>query len=759
MKNVIYLIATALFALVACEQPEPNALKPEGAADEVETQLVLSVSTGTPATRMSADAVQKNNNFLGITDARMYAFHSDMLGGADNPTYAVKTDGTGLLKTYELGTLYLPTQITASDNKTSSSNRILKLMVPNGVNSVVFYGKAPNPTPGAGQGYTLCHYNDTLDKIHFHVKRRIGDATDLASYDATARVMIAVVNFLMDSRVEAVAKDEFGYAQPEISVKEIGHIYGYRYKHDAAYGHDPYLSKMRDLNDMEQLMGEAYYNFSRIPDRVYRAGNSSSIIKLGNAIVQLLKPYGIEDSGDALSANMLRLGTEIERRISLVFEQNQMTGEITAYKQVGTILSNLGLANNPAYAGAKSLNDYPYGDFNIPEGAAQFTYTHVPVSGTYFSAGTDEFYYLHPNAPLVNPNMESFEPRKYVFPAELMYYVNSGLRTSDNEVADANYPNGVTPWDTDALWTEKGFAKNGTVGPDTKAIAVRDNINYGVSLLQTSVQWGSKNGEWNGQASSLMLSDNRGAVLGIQEGDRTFPASSANLYLRGVLVGGVNPLYDWQYLPTQKFDYKDESDNPYGSFDGVIYDDQLAGAEPIPNLASIKGVPVPTTAPNYTLVYDNYNPAKDKSHQDSVYVTLEFVNMGEPFYGKYETIPTGGTFYLLGKLEPNFSSTGEGSGQFSGTWPSYYQIPPVYGIQGDTEAVPSGKRPGQSKQIPRVFMQNYVTKVTFRINEDSLKYAFYAIPDLKAAQMSLGLSVDLSWIDGYSFDVTFGQVN
>ena len=753
MKKVFYLMATALFALVACEQPEPGTPTLEGNADEVETQLVLSVSTGAPSTRMSADAVQKNNNFLGITDATMYAYDSGYLGSATTPTYTLKTDGTGWKKTYDLGTLYQSNAITAANNKTSSSNRIMKLMVPNGVNSVVFYGRAINPMPDAKQGYTLRHLNDTLEKVHFHVTRRIGDASEVASYDATARLMIAVINFLMDSNVPAKTEAYMGYTNlPAISVKEIGHIYAYRYAHDDDYNHAPYMDKMRDLLDLEQVMGAAYYAFSKIGNKEYRAGNSRSILAMVTGMVQMLAANDSNAPMDSYSANMMRLGDEIERRIKLVFDLNLETGEVLGFQSIDNIRTSLGLNSNTAYDHAKDLNNYPYGDFNIPEGAAQFIYTHVATSGSYFTAGADEFYYLHPNAPLVNPKMESFEPRKYIYPAELMYFVNSGLRTSSEEIPDSDFPNGVTPWEDDDNAKWGSFSNHGTVGPDTRTIAVRDNINYGVALLQTSVQW---------SADNLIMKDNRGAIMGIQEGDKSIKASDANFYLRGVLVGGVNPIYDWQYLPTQKFtsEFADESGQTYGSYDGVIYDDEIVGAGPIPNNTSVKGVSVPTAQDNFTLVYDNYNPAKDRAHQDSVYVTLEFVNMGEPFYGKNNVIPTGGTFYLLGKLEPNFTTTGTDSGLFSGTWPSHYQIPPVYGIQGDTEAVPDGKKPGQSKQIPRVFIQNYVTKVTFKIGENSLKYAFYSIPDMKAAQMSLGLSVDLSWIDGYSFDIEFGPVN
>ena len=46
-----------------------------------------------------------------------------------------------------------------------------------------------------------------------------------------------------------------------------------------------------------------------------------------------------------------------------------------------------------------------------------------------------------------------------------------------------------------------------------------------------------------------------------------------------------------------------------------------------------------------------------------------------------------------------------------------------------------------------------MTKATFRIGQMSLHNAYVTTPDLRTTQMSLGLSVDLSWETGYEFFV------
>lgn len=45
-----------------------------------------------------------------------------------------------------------------------------------------------------------------------------------------------------------------------------------------------------------------------------------------------------------------------------------------------------------------------------------------------------------------------------------------------------------------------------------------------------------------------------------------------------------------------------------------------------------------------------------------------------------------------------------------------------------------------------------MTSATFVIGETSLQKALVAVPDLRAGQISLGLSVDLNWQTGLTYD-------
>ena len=145
-------------------------------------------------------------------------------------------------------------------------------------------------------------------------------------------------------------------------------------------------------------------------------------------------------------------------------------------------------------------------------------------------------------------------------------------------------------------------------------------------------------------------------------------------------------------------------------------------------------------------MYDNYNSSEPENNQNDVYVALELVNNGDAFYGRDNLIPNGGVFYLVAKIEkPNADKINT----LHTLLPSDHQIPPIYGVDG--EAVPDGHYAGESKKLARVFIQDFITSATFRIGHTALQKAYYSVPDLRASQMSLGLSVDLQWIPGISY--------
>jgi hypothetical protein len=69
-------------------------------------------------------------------------------------------------------------------------------------------------------------------------------------------------------------------------------------------------------------------------------------------------------------------------------------------------------------------------------------------------------------------------------------------------------------------------------------------------------------------------------------------------------------------------------------------------------------------------------------------------------------------------------------------------------------------QPGQKvidnpNSINQVFKQDYITTAKLTIGANSLKKAYNVVPDLRSPKLELGLSVDLTWEKGITFEQEF----
>ena len=85
MKKNLFLSATALvgmMSMVSCSSEDE--MKPQnGKREEVKTSFTLSVGSVKPGTRMSADEVQADNAFNGMTGIQLFPFNCDPNVGID----------------------------------------------------------------------------------------------------------------------------------------------------------------------------------------------------------------------------------------------------------------------------------------------------------------------------------------------------------------------------------------------------------------------------------------------------------------------------------------------------------------------------------------------------------------------------------------------------------------------------------------------------------------------------------------------------
>ena len=211
-------------------------------------------------------------------------------------------------------------------------------------------------------------------------------------------------------------------------------------------------------------------------------------------------------------------------------------------------------------------------------------------------------------------------------------------------------------------------------------------------VLDNPIQYGVGRMASKVVLSSTSLKAN--TSTGVGESDVT---ATAGYTVTGILIGGQKNV-GWNFTPLA------------GSSAYTIYDPVQTGTS----------VTATTTATDV-----NYTLALQTEKDEAIRVVVELVNNGDPFYGiESQLIPAGSKFYLVAQLDPK-AATGV----------------TTYDETNDAKN--------------RVFCQDVETIVNFTVGTNSLKKAYNTIPDLRSAKMELGLSVDLTWQAGLTFDVTF----
>ena len=291
----------------------------------------------------------------------------------------------------------------------------------------------------------------------------------------------------------------------------------------------------------------------------------------------------------------------------------------------------------------------------------------------------------------------------FTYPSQLTYYCNSGLWQSTVGKHNSDYPTTSAAWVTSSNWT--GW-NDDAVSAATRAVAMKDNITYGAAQLISTIKLGEGVG-----TTTNALEDNAnnvtGGVTANNVFDGTSDAKTITLKVHGMLIGGqpANSRYD--YLPLANNASK------------VIYD----------KISNDGKVLTTAGETNYTLVMDNYTT---ESTQSSVNIAFE-MTADKDFYGASGKIKSGQKFYLIGSLNP------ADGGDI--TWADHKSF--------DTSDT--------GYNVNRVFIRDAKTVATFTLQKNCLKNAYSTIPDLRSIQMLFGISVDLAWKAGLTFNVNIGE--
>lgn len=719
--NFAFLGAIALsgtFGLTACsssdeaEVTNPN-FNPE--TNEVLTKFVFNVATGNEATtRQSSAATQATNTetFRGIDNAVLFSF-KQAAGDGKHLAAAGAAD-----KRFDLSRIVSEGSI----NKDASS-RVIETSLPLNTNSLLFYGKAIEGTSStAVAGYNLYGHLENFNIATDESGKALSNTTielasringNLENFRKIEDLLAGLLTCIMNSNLAGSHHDAVTFNNETVTYPD--NIYWATY---ANTDKKSPVTTSHDLYALEVKLANAYREMTTIRDTEgeLRGGCAHNILHTIQAMWSIINEVRCATPFCKEEAVAQQLARRIHNRLDEFFNGTvPSTGaEVTnvSFKTTSVIIEKFGLDPNwPTSADTKPTSDYFSAISTVDLAQFPEELYHLPAGSTHylFNSTKKQFYYVQNYNTSAVGGGSGFTVESYYYPAELCYFGNSAIRVSNTEHKVADYPQTVATWHSSS-WS--GWTANSHVVSTTQSVAMQNDINYGTALLKATIGYGATTLKDNNHAIQ-QYKDN--SISETDEPDKEITVTATSFQLKGVLIGGQSKKVGWDYLPKT-------SDNSVG----YIYD------------CSIPNGTIPATgvsSPNYTLVFDNYTTAG--TGQDKVYVALELLNnSGEDFYGEYGLIRNGGTFYLIGELDP--------AGKTAPTWPTHHPLPPY-------------NSDGSSVETARVFMQDYMTTANFVIGVNSLKHAYLTVPDLRYSALTLGLSVDMEWSTGIDFgDVILG---
>lgn len=267
-----------------------------------------------------------------------------------------------------------------------------------------------------------------------------------------------------------------------------------------------------------------------------------------------------------------------------------------------------------AYKEGSAYSTYP-NNINLPDGAVQLTYAEDNKTFSYAISST--------------LGALTLDAAKICFPASIYYFQSSDLAATAVELDASKWPTSTTAWTgTAAPWLKDANSLadgwTASVLPTTRSIAMRQNINYGVANLATTVKCGAAS-----------LPDNTDlTVTDPSEFAGTVAVPDAGFTVTGLLIGGQPTKVGFDFQPTSDAEYVQ-----------TVYDNNLTG------IVANKNGAASTT--NYTIVLPN-DKGRGVAKQEKVNVAIELTNnSGVAFRGADGIIPAGGKFYLVGQLNPD----------------------------------------------------------------------------------------------------------
>ena len=649
-KNFKYALlgAIALTGAVsfsACSSNEDIAeVNPTYDGTSVRTDFAFSVTKASSGqTRQGATAVQLNGQTFRGMSG-MYLFPFDNVPAFNKTTNAVN---------YYLGDLTTSDISSTADRTSTTSSKVYSLTIPVGTNNFLFYGTATRSAEtNAAVGRLTNSLSTNIDNTK-DIFFSLANISTVSDFNTDANKIAQYLTYIAQTPDWAGSVTQ---ASSEGSYRALALLY------------EKFTTTNEDRSGSAESIKRMILDLYKSAKAINQESSVSAIKTIAEAICNR-----IDDAGNACDVKITIDATTNPT------DPDKWTATCTGFNS--EFPSNLGL----------------------PMGAAQLVFSNNAFA-----------YKTSPNYSVgVTPATTSVHVENICYPAEIVYFDNSPIRATDTYHKADEYPISAANWDADADDATGHFSSDWKDGNDvavsstTRAVAMKNNVNYGVAMLSADVI-----------LLSDQLKDNMQAIVGGSAEDQTIKAKAAKnldeketvFTVSGILIGGQPNQVGWNMV-------KPSDNATTTSFSSVIYDSDI----------TFKTTPLSTnvTSANYTVVLDNYDAAKNDNAQSEVLIALQIINDGVDFYGKNGLIPAGSTFYLVGSLSPTTFTRA--------TRLASYRI--------------------TKEEVDRVFIQDYMTTAHIKISADALKGAYSVIPDLRSTEVVFGLSVDLNWETGMETNV------
>lgn len=558
---MLIIAGMTAMALAGCQRQDEVTDVPKPAPSYVLADLALSLPASSASTRLSADVVQADGQtFRGIQKLTLIPFSKQgKVEKDDRPSYYSGFDS------------YIDRTTPALKEDFDPRFRYYdKVYLMNGVASFLTYGQATTASDNKAINGSL------ISKVAGE-KASIPDRLTVTAGDLSFELetiyneMDAEGKLIIPEEAQAIADYLTTIANAKVTVD--GNEYSWS-----------------DTYSVNATLWGLYYSFiSTLPAGKYGviAGSAANVKAYVNELYTKLQELLDQDENFGDGSVPGAIAAEIQSRIS----GNGFTKFTIGV--TGTKVTSLGTGTDIA-----TYDKYPSNRY-LPDGSAVLQWGKI----------TDNTYGFIPKVQTTNTaNVSSMN--RYTYPAELYYYGNSLIKTSNDEVPATSY-SGKTTWES----VVSSLYKSGSVvSSNTKAVAIVDPMQYAVARLQGTVQVEP--------SISTYLLDAEETQVPLTNG-----SNNPSFKVTGLIVSGQYPV---------NFDFTPKYDGASEDNEHFVYDSNLS-SNPMYLTTTV-------TAPFYTLVMQTHD-------FEDVTVILELENnSGKDFRGENGIVYNGTKFYLAGKV-------------------------------------------------------------------------------------------------------------